>query len=829
MTSHPNKVQVLCRIRPFLKDETVDNTISTEGDKTIKVQNHRDPTKELHYTFDACFDSKASQKNVYFPYVKNLVDSVFEGQSSTIFCYGVTGAGKTFTIQGDDLHLGIIPRAMMQIFANGNARNIIYPIKMSYYEVFKENVYDLLRERDSGPGLPIREDSNRRTFVAGLKEELLTSFEEFKKVFNTAAKRRRTASTRLNANSSRSHAVLMIKICSKGNSDNIIYEGQLNLIDLAGSEDNRKTDNNRERMKESTAINQSLFVLGKVIEALNSGAVSFSYFVKSRIPYRDSKMTRILQDSLGGGSKSMMIVNIAPGESFLQDTQKTLNYATKAREVVNKDRVFERVMHSADSNSRKRSADFASNNGYNSGINELSNSKRKKLNIDNFNDNDSFSRPRNPINNGSNSNGRSRVYGEKINSTDNLNIKKGNQFSKISNLKNHTSSVEEIVVQKIQTFEKRTENMSNEITKRLDRLEKKLNDDSHSNNSMIVDSDILDLISPTTKLKTSKALLVKGKELEKSGNLHEALKRFEQALHYAPELVSLSKHIDKLRNKIKVYNEQPVINNDLKKSEKNQESLPIHFLQDSLKGGDLFSPTIKKNTKKPSEITRVGQLHNQNEPEGQSNISSITSNNKWKVLASASKKNKSIFKNTIFSLSNSPFKSKSSSFPSEDLTNNSLLFNYEDGGLFSKNLIKRKTNKNENGIEENGISRKISESKILTQSYKFNLKKPQRHIVSSDSEYDSSSNNNHANLKKTKTLMVNNAANHDSKLANDPTLINSINKADLRELVRLKGVGKKRAMVIREFILNNGYIENVYDLINAGLSKTVVTNILSTE
>ncbi|OMJ23084.1 Kinesin-like protein KIF22-A [Smittium culicis] len=801
MGSLANKVQVLCRIRPFLKSEIADNSVTVEGTKTVKVYNHRDTSKELHFTFDACFDSSASQKKIYFPYIKNLVDSVFDGQSATIFCYGVTGAGKTFTIQGDDLNLGIIPRAMMQIFSNSSTRNIKLPIKLSYYEVFKENVYDLLRERDSGPGLPIREDSNRRVFVAGLKEELLNNFEDFKKLFNVAIKRRRTASTRLNANSSRSHAVLVIKLCCESKNDSKMYEGQLNLIDLAGSEDNRKTDNNRERMKESTAINQSLFVLGKVIEALNSGA-----------------------DSLGGESKSMMIVNVAPGESFLQDTQKTLNYATKAREVVNKEPVLDPITSSADSNNRKRSLNNSRNNFPSSRGSDANNPKRSKISNDTVtSSNDSKMRSRNISHLNSQPNNKNSLYSERGHSIDRSFNNGKNDRAKNSLIKNHTNSAE-----------KSTEKISNEITKRLDRLESKLNNQLNSNSSVIVDSDVLDLISPTTKLKTSKALLIKGKELEKSGNLLDALKKFEQALHYAPELTSLSKHVNKLR--LKIHNRSSESNlvkpeNALKNK---NEIFPIHILQNSLNGAELFSPTINKSKSHKPELPSFDQSMAQNKPNSQSNLSDSKGDSSWKVLASASKKKKTEIKSMMFSLSSSPFKPKPSSLivQPDSLKNNSLLFNYEGIGNSNSNnnnLVKRRTFQTSN--QSNGdLSNKLSESKKLTQNFEFNLKKRNSYTIDSDSGYDSSSNRSKKLQKCSKLPKLQSQSSDDEynepKSHNNSALINSINSADLKDLVKLKGVGKKRAMVIRDFIVNNGYIESVYDLVNAGLSKSVVNNIL---
>ncbi|CAO3674709.1 unnamed protein product [Umbelopsis ramanniana] len=244
-------------------------------------------------------------------------------------------------MQGTEEEPGIIPRVAQYLFQ----RRLDYPkhtvkIHVSYMEIYKELVYDLLIPREGqGAGLSIREDSSRNIFVANLTDREINSLEEFEHIYNNACKNRSTASTKMNVSSSRSHAILSFQVTvavengkpqeSEDDSDSEQYalSGKINLIDLAGSEDNRRTDNGKERLAESGAINKSLFVLGQVVESINAAS--------SRIPFRDSKMTRILQPSLGGKAQGMMIVNIAPGQSYFMDSYNSLNFATKSKTIEN--------------------------------------------------------------------------------------------------------------------------------------------------------------------------------------------------------------------------------------------------------------------------------------------------------------------------------------------------------------------------------------------------------------------------------------------------------------------------------------------------------------
>ncbi|PWA01886.1 hypothetical protein BB558_002016 [Smittium angustum] len=851
MSNPINKVQVICRIRPFLSHEKPDESVVIENETTIRVQNHRDPTKDVNFMFDACYSSKISQEEVYRSKIKELVESVFHGQSATIFCYGVTGAGKTFTIQGDDVNPGIIPRALNQIFANAKRNGGNSQIKISYYEVFKENLYDLLREGDNGPGLPIRVDANRKTFIAGLKEVLINSFDEFRRMYASSVKKRHTASTRLNKNSSRSHAVLVINISFIDRKTNKTIQGKLNLIDLAGSEDNRKTDNNRERMKESTAINQSLFVLGKVIEALNSGA--------SRIPYRDSKMTRILQDSLGGGSKSMMIVNVAPGETFLPDTHKTLNYATKTKEVINKDPVIELVPqnqriyntsghYTTVSNGTQQKHD----NHSVVGENNILKCKRKSDELGR-NDFEPTAKRISTSNNQLSSNitrierkvQRTNGSNDKINGFERPKLKNAriNEYNKsiyqqkIGNeSENQNREMEKMVVQKIQKFEEKTENMSNDIAMRLERLERKLSQDKTYASGPTLDMDILDLMSPTTKLKNSKAYLVKGKELEKSGNIVEALKRFEQAYQYAPELVQLSKHIKKLKSKLgseKSDFENQMLNEQNKKYDQGNKSNKDLFLANNIpqKNSDgLFSPT--QNIKLNNDKKRFsGHELNIKDEQKQKNLQE---NKQWKLLASVSKKKKKEYmKGVASSLVQSPFKKKFSFDKTDvDKQKNMNSFLVVSDIIQPGNILKRKHSGNST-TSNSLLANKLVNYKTLKSQLATPVSPPNSDVEYTPSE-PASEFNSPISAKKNKKLKssLSIPSPISPTVCHSPTnqkLLGSINKADIKVLLKLKGVGKKRAIAINEYIKEKGEISSVYDLLDAGLPKSVLSSILTSK
>jgi predicted transcriptional regulator len=261
------------------------------------------------------------------PHLKAL----FQGLDLTIFAYGVTGTGKTHTMRGG-LKLadrGVIPRLLSGVFRRGKklakdsagATNV--QVALSYYEIYNDKVYDLLEppEKRMPAGLPLREKDGK-TFVVGLSERACEDLRDFEKLYIEANNHRVTAATKLNAHSSRSHAILRVKLTQTTGDE--VRESTASAIDLAGSEDNRRTDNSKERLVESAAINKSLFVMSQCIDAISRG--------DKRVPYRESKMTRILSLGQNNGI-TIMILNLAPLRSYHLDTLSSLNVSSRAKRI----------------------------------------------------------------------------------------------------------------------------------------------------------------------------------------------------------------------------------------------------------------------------------------------------------------------------------------------------------------------------------------------------------------------------------------------------------------------------------------------------------------
>ncbi|KAG9045400.1 hypothetical protein FS837_006360 [Tulasnella sp. UAMH 9824] len=317
------KIKTIVRLRPSIKTEQPDNGIVIDSSTSLSVVNPRNPVESFRFKYQSVYGPQASQEDIWDKDVQELLDHVWEGLTVTVFAYGVTSSGKTHTIQGTKADPGIIPRVVDFLFQNCTTND---RITMSYMEIYRDEVYDLLNGGVNSPKLPVREDRDGKVVVQNLTEMHLSCVDDFNAIFSTAAKSRSVGATNLNHASSRSHAILCLNIARAMGETTLI--GSINLVDLAGSENNKLTGNDPARMLESAAINKSLAVLGQVVHALNQGA--------SRVPYRDSKLTRILQDALGGGSVGLLICNLAPGSKFRTDTLNTLNFASRTREIENK-------------------------------------------------------------------------------------------------------------------------------------------------------------------------------------------------------------------------------------------------------------------------------------------------------------------------------------------------------------------------------------------------------------------------------------------------------------------------------------------------------------
>ncbi|KAF9236661.1 P-loop containing nucleoside triphosphate hydrolase protein [Melanogaster broomeanus] len=337
MASH--KIKIAARLRPRLQGELDDEGIQIThipgGPSCISVANPRDLSQVFNFPIASCYDQSSTQEAIFEQDVRPLVDVVYSGVTVTIFAYGVTSSGKTHTMQGTPAQPGVIPRVVDAMFLQKTAlQRSSVELAVSYMEIYKDEVYDLLVNRETAPKLPIRENDVGQVFVANLTSLPITSVEQFDAIYSRASRHRSVGATNLNHASSRSHAVLTIEVTMTDSAAQKTLTGKINLVDLAGSENNKLTGNDPIRMAESSAINKSLSVLGQVVHALNQGA--------SRIPYRNSKLTRILQDALGGSSVGLLICNLAPGNKFRQDTLNTLNFAVRTKNVENRPVINER-------------------------------------------------------------------------------------------------------------------------------------------------------------------------------------------------------------------------------------------------------------------------------------------------------------------------------------------------------------------------------------------------------------------------------------------------------------------------------------------------------
>lgn len=308
----------------------------------VSVKNPRGVAHEMPktFTFDAVYDWNAKQFELYDETFRPLVDSVLQGFNGTIFAYGQTGTGKTYTmegVRGDPEKRGVIPNSFDHIFTHiSRSQNQQYLVRASYLEIYQEEIRDLL-SKDQTKRLELKERPDTGVYVKDLSSFVTKSVKEIEHVMNVGNQNRSVGATNMNEHSSRSHAIFVITIeCSEVGLDgeNHIRVGKLNLVDLAGSERQAKTGAQGERLKEATKINLSLSALGNVISALVDGK-------STHIPYRDSKLTRLLQDSLGGNAKTVMVANVGPASYNVEETLTTLRYANRAKNIKNKPRVNE--------------------------------------------------------------------------------------------------------------------------------------------------------------------------------------------------------------------------------------------------------------------------------------------------------------------------------------------------------------------------------------------------------------------------------------------------------------------------------------------------------
>lgn len=276
------------------------------------------------------------QQDIFDFSIRSTVDDILNGYNGTVFAYGQTGAGKSYTMMGsnidDEEGRGVIPRIVEQMFASimSSPSTIEYTVRVSYMEIYMERIRDLLAPQNDN--LPVHEEKNRGVYVKGLLEIYVSSVQEVYEVMRRGGAARAVAATNMNQESSRSHSIFVITITQKNVETGSAKSGQLFLVDLAGSEKVGKTGASGQTLEEAKKINKSLSALGMVINALTDGK-------SSHIPYRDSKLTRILQESLGGNSRTTLIINCSPSSYNDAETIGTLRFGTRAKSIKNKAKV----------------------------------------------------------------------------------------------------------------------------------------------------------------------------------------------------------------------------------------------------------------------------------------------------------------------------------------------------------------------------------------------------------------------------------------------------------------------------------------------------------
>ncbi|XP_068103733.1 chromosome-associated kinesin KIF4A [Hyperolius riggenbachi] len=331
-------VRVALRCRPLVPKEI------NEGCKTCLTFAPGEPQvvvgNEKAFTYDYVFDPSTEQEEVYNTAVAPLIKGLFKGYNATVLAYGQTGSGKTFSMGGaytqdqeNEPTVGVIPRVVKALFTEIEKRaDWEFLLKVSYLEIYNEDILDLLVLREKASPISIREDPKEGIKICGLTERDVKTAMDTISCLEQGNNARTVASTAMNSQSSRSHAIFTITIEQRKAGDkNESFHSKLHLVDLAGSERQKKTKAEGERLKEGISINRGLLCLGNVISALGDESKKGGF-----VPYRDSKLTRLLQDSLGGNSHTLMIACVSPADSNMEETISTLRYADRARKIKNK-------------------------------------------------------------------------------------------------------------------------------------------------------------------------------------------------------------------------------------------------------------------------------------------------------------------------------------------------------------------------------------------------------------------------------------------------------------------------------------------------------------
>eukprot|EP01038_Epipyxis_sp_PR26KG_P006997 gene6997-9562_t len=344
-TTVGTNVQVAVRCRPMNNEEKKSGqpsvVVCDSESKSVKVS--YGPTgKKLvkSFNFDKVFGMYSRQEEVFDAMVKPIVEESLAGFNCTIFAYGQTGTGKTHTMEGDidnEDEAGIVPRSVKEILEQLEGSGTEFTIRVSFLELYNEELQDLLNTSGEKK-LKLCEDVKKGVVCQNLEEITVLTKSDIFEILHRGIQQRQTAATLCNKNSSRSHTIFTMKIMIKENNvdgEEVVRHGQLNLVDLAGSECIGRSGATNDRAREAGSINQSLLTLGRVITALVDH--------HGHVPYRDSKLTRLLQESLGGKAKTCIIATLSPSQSAQEETMSTLDYAFRARNIKNQPTVNQKM------------------------------------------------------------------------------------------------------------------------------------------------------------------------------------------------------------------------------------------------------------------------------------------------------------------------------------------------------------------------------------------------------------------------------------------------------------------------------------------------------
>ncbi|KRZ40865.1 Kinesin-like protein KIF13A [Trichinella pseudospiralis] len=345
-----DKLKVFVRVRPLSKKEALLNThcIVNVDDCRITIKRSTNNGKTSTFTYDNCFWSfrntdkeYKSQEDVFHDVGHDLLDDVFLGYNACIFAYGQTGSGKSYTMMGTKEQPGLIPRLCIELFRriDEDRQDVTFKVEVSYFEIYNEKVRDLLDPNSTKSNLKVREHAILGPYVDGLSNLAVSSKAQVLALIEEGNKLRTVAATSINAESSRSHANICIRVTQSklDKVKNVVTEkaSKISLVDLAGSESARKSGAKGERLKEGSNINKSLTTLGLVISALAETSRSKKSNKTKFAPYRDSVLTWLLKDCLGGNSRTVMIATVSPASDSYEETLSTLRFADRAKRIVN--------------------------------------------------------------------------------------------------------------------------------------------------------------------------------------------------------------------------------------------------------------------------------------------------------------------------------------------------------------------------------------------------------------------------------------------------------------------------------------------------------------